>query len=199
MISGRVPGFVTKGDANKMDDIPIAEGSVVGKVVWHVPYLGHAMQWSKTWLGISILVYLPAVILFWDEIRRLRDYFKKSMPYRLYKPQPQKSHSVTTKYIAASVVAVLLVGAAFVPAAFALVQTNTVTLSANTLTSAGQPAPPGGGNCANNTNVHINNSSTQDATSGSASSTGNTNGGSATSGNASNTNSTNINVNISGC
>src|ERR1700760_2327099 len=66
LIGGKIPGFVTKGDANKLPDAPIAGGAVVGKVMWHVPHLGSWMIGGKTWVSVALLVYLPALILMID-------------------------------------------------------------------------------------------------------------------------------------
>lgn len=199
LISGRVQGFVTKGDANKYtDDPPVAGGSVVGKVVWHAPYLGSAMRWSKTWFGIALLVYVPAMLLMWEEVQRMTKYLRAKLPYKLYgydfHEKPRESH---TKYVAGGIAGavVLLVGLAFAPSTFALLRTNTVRLGPNVLTSAASSHTT----CTNNTNIQVNNSSNQSASSGSASTTGNTTGGSATSGSASNSNSTNVNISVSGC
>src|SRR5665213_2389095 len=63
-INGKVPAFVTKGDANKSaDPWRVVGGLVQGKAIWHVPFLGKVMMWSKTWTGIAILIYAPALLL----------------------------------------------------------------------------------------------------------------------------------------
>src|SRR5665213_74097 len=36
-IDGKIPAFVTKGDANHISDRPIVGGMVQGKAIWHVP------------------------------------------------------------------------------------------------------------------------------------------------------------------
>src|SRR5581483_1855789 len=41
-LDNKVPEFITKGDANLMPDLPVVGGLVVGKVAWHVPYMGRA-------------------------------------------------------------------------------------------------------------------------------------------------------------
>lgn len=37
-------GYITRGDANGADDKPIVAAQVMGKVVYSVPYIGHAAQ-----------------------------------------------------------------------------------------------------------------------------------------------------------
>lgn len=202
-LSGRVPAFVTKGDANKVPDVPVTSGSVVGKVVLHVPYAGAWLIGSKTWLGIALLVYLPATILLYGEIKRLTDYLRLSMPrsYQLYglRPLPPKSRHLKLAASGAVVAGFVVVSALFAQPALALLRSNPVALSPNILRVA-QIAPPPSNTCHNNTNINVNNSSSQTATSGSGSTSGNTTGGSAASGNASNSNSTNVNVSVTnGC
>lgn len=203
------PMYVTKGDANKTaDPLPAIDGLVQGKVVQHVPYVGTWFMWAKTWVGIVLLVYLPAMILLFAEMRKLVAYWRLTMPksYRLfgYQQRENRASSRHTARYAAAVSAILLVGvsAGFAVPVYAALTSNVVTLGPNTLSVAGpvNPPPTNTTTCTNNTNIRVNNSSTQTAGTGSASSSNNTTGGSATSGNASNTNATNVNVGVTnGC
>lgn len=63
---------ITKGDANDVEDgAPVAFSTIVGKKVFHVPYLGYMSIYAKTPLGIMaicgviivlvLLVFLPDV------------------------------------------------------------------------------------------------------------------------------------------
>lgn len=63
--------LVTKGDANQAPDREILGGSVVGRVVLHIPYLGSATNWLHTLPGLFLLVLLPGLIIIIDEIRRM--------------------------------------------------------------------------------------------------------------------------------
>lgn len=38
---GAEPAYVTRGDANGADDDPVSPEQVMGRVVYHVPYVGH--------------------------------------------------------------------------------------------------------------------------------------------------------------
>lgn len=191
-----VSAFITKGDANKLaDPKPVISGLVQGKLLWHVPVLGQILMWGKTWTAITMFVYLPALLLMIEEVRRLSAYYKLSMPYYLYPPLKRPHRKL--KYVSGAVAAALVVPAAvFWQPVAALLSSNTVSLSPNILTVKAN----GGGSCTNNNNVHISNSSNQTATSGSATSNSNTTSGSAASGSAGNSNSTNVNVTITnGC
>ena len=65
--------FITKGDANQVEDAsPVAFSQVVGKELFHVPFLGYLSIYSKTPIGIVavcgvlivliLLYFLPGVL-----------------------------------------------------------------------------------------------------------------------------------------
>lgn len=84
---------VTKGDANNVEDEPIAREAVLGKVLFWIPYLGTFVGFLKTPVGI-IIVIAAAILLIEiphfrevkkddeemqaiiDEIKRLKDEVK---------------------------------------------------------------------------------------------------------------------------
>lgn len=207
LIDGKIPAFVTKGDANKFPDAPIAGGAVIGKVMWHVPHLGSLIIGEKTWASIALVVYLPALFIIIDEFRRLTAYWKSILPYRLYgfwryKPVPMnRSHA---KYAAAGTLAAAatVAGLAFAPSALALLRSNMVTLGPNHITIAASSSGGGGttcGNTKNNNTVVVGNSSSQSASSGNSSTSGGS-GNSASTGNSTNNNTTTTTVTITnGC
>lgn len=205
LIDGKIPGIVTKGDANSIPDTPIAAGSVIGKVMWHVPYVGAWLLWAKTWTGLSVLVYFPAVLIIVEETLRLNKYYKSIRPYRLfgYKFEPKEGPNRWSRRLAsgaAMTILVMLISGIAAPVVHALLTSNTVKLTQNkiSVTSANK----GGGECSggtNNTTTVVNNTTTQNASTGDATASGNTNGGSATSGNASNSNTTDITVTVTNC
>jgi signal peptidase len=64
--------FKTKGDANEDIDpfiVPIA--NVVGKVSFHVPYLGYVTKFVKTRWGILLTLFVPGLIIIAMEIRNI--------------------------------------------------------------------------------------------------------------------------------
>jgi len=201
MVGPRVHGFYTKGDANKVPDIPITSGSVEGKVVVHLPHLGSFVTWSRTPWGLLPLIWIPALFIEIEQVQNLAAYLRSIQPYRAlgYKPHRQVSgiRPRSSRAPAAAAAAGFVVVGLFVwQPAWALLQSNPVKLADNQLSVAAKPA---GGSCSSNTNVNISNSSSQSATTGSASSSGNTSGGSAASGSATNSNNTSVNVSLSGC
>lgn len=78
---GGIPVFTTKGDANKVADPQIAGGSIVGRVVYHLPEVGRAVSWLRTPLGLALAVALPAFMIVVDEfqlmVRRLQNYARE--------------------------------------------------------------------------------------------------------------------------
>jgi signal peptidase len=64
--------FRTKGDANEDPDpfiVPVQ--NVVGKVCFHIPYLGYFTQFIKTPLGIILTLCIPGCIVVVMEIRNI--------------------------------------------------------------------------------------------------------------------------------
>jgi len=198
-IAPHVPGFVTKGDANTATDLPIPGGSVQGKVILHVPYAGRALSWTRSWAGIAVLVYLPALLIIIEEIKRLRDHFKATLPYRLAGYRRKTGRPLQLPKLAAAPFACVALVSIFAwqPLVAAVPVSNAANIADNQI-SAAVVTPPS--SCQNNTNVSVNNNSSQTATPGTASNSGSTNSIGATSGGASNTSSTNTNISVdSGC
>lgn len=84
---------ITQGDANNASDEPIAKETIKGKVIMHIPFVGYAVNFLKTPIGI-ICVIAAAIALveiprrrekakddeekekILDEIKRLREEIK---------------------------------------------------------------------------------------------------------------------------
>ncbi|GGC63514.1 signal peptidase I [Haloferax sulfurifontis] len=70
--SGDSPVFRTKGDANEdVDSDPVTADRVVGRVWFHVPYLGLAAQFVQSGLGLVLFVILPGALLVVTELYSL--------------------------------------------------------------------------------------------------------------------------------
>jgi signal peptidase len=68
------PIYITKGDANNTPDMKEVLGSeVVGKVVFSVPYVGFAVDFAKKPFGFMLIIVIPAVIIIYDEIRKIKN------------------------------------------------------------------------------------------------------------------------------
>jgi len=191
--------YTTKGDANPSPDQPVVGGLVQGRMAAHVPFAGSLLLWAKSWPGLIVLVYLPALVIVAEETRRLAVYLRTIRPYKLAGSGLSRKQATVWPKVASAgtaVVVVALAGFCWQAGASALAG-NVVALAPNRLRVA---ARQNSGSCGSSTNVTVSNSSNQTANSGNASNSGNTNGGSAASGNASNSNSTNLHISVTnGC
>lgn len=125
-IDGKVPAFVTKGDANKVADTPIVGGEVVGKVVWHVPYLGWALLDAKKPIVILPIVYLATLLIMAEEVMRLRDYYRFVIPYRAagfsgHEAERSVMSKRVTVGVASAATVLVLASSAFSPSALAAI------------------------------------------------------------------------------
>jgi signal peptidase I len=70
--SGGVISYVTKGDANNGPDIKnVSQGEVIGKLVFKVPIVGYIVAAIKKPYGFLAIVIIPALIIIFDEIRKI--------------------------------------------------------------------------------------------------------------------------------
>ena len=57
-------GFITKGDANNTSDLePVPQENIVGKVIWVIPNIGAAIEFSRTPLGMTCLVLVGFALI----------------------------------------------------------------------------------------------------------------------------------------
>lgn len=73
IVGERVNGtFLTQGDANKTADFTsVSPSDVVGKVLFHVPYLGYVLDFAKRPLGFFLLVGIPVLYIIFEETREI--------------------------------------------------------------------------------------------------------------------------------
>ena len=70
--SGQDLEFITKGDANDVNDpYPVPGENLVGKVAMFVPYLGFLMGFGQSKKGLLVLVVIPGVLLIINESFKL--------------------------------------------------------------------------------------------------------------------------------
>lgn len=66
--------YKTKGDANTGDDSEVIDKNyVIGKVMFFVPYLGYAMNYAWTKIGLIVLVIIPGTIIIYSEILKIKN------------------------------------------------------------------------------------------------------------------------------
>lgn len=63
--------LVTKGDANKKPDQLVARSQIIGRVVAVAPGLGRAIKFASSPIGLIGLVYIPALAITLDQIKRV--------------------------------------------------------------------------------------------------------------------------------
>ena len=65
--------FTTKGDANNASDsVPVRKEAVIGNSVLTMPYLGYLISCIKTLPGLIIIIVIPATIIIYEEIRKIK-------------------------------------------------------------------------------------------------------------------------------
>jgi len=66
--------FTLKGDANEdPDGEKRTEESILGKVIFTVPYIGYPISFAQTQTGLIILVIVPAVIIVYSEVLSIKN------------------------------------------------------------------------------------------------------------------------------
>ncbi len=67
--------FTTRGDANNCDDLlPVPAGNIIGKLVLALPYAGYLVAWSRTKVGLIVLVVIPGLLIIGMELKNLLCY-----------------------------------------------------------------------------------------------------------------------------
>jgi signal peptidase I len=188
MIGGVVPGIMTKGDANSAPDLPVPDGSVEGEVAWHIPVVGRMLAWVRSWVGTIVLVYVPALLVIIEEIKRLRDYYRSSLPYRLAGYRRAAERSLQLPKLAAVPLACIALVSIFAwqPLAAALPVSDVIALSGNHISAK---AAHNRTRCRDDDNESGNNDSSQNADPGQASNQGSNSNGGAQNGNGNKSNS----------
>jgi len=72
-VIGSTPSqFRTKGDANEdADPFTVPAENVVGKVCFHLPYLGYTAHFIKTFPGLLLTLCLPGLLIIITELRNI--------------------------------------------------------------------------------------------------------------------------------
>lgn len=83
---GENTGYETKGDANNTPDPNITPAkSVIGKVVFHLPYFGSFSDFAKSRNGLTYLIVIPASIIAYQEIINIKNEIAKILATRKLK------------------------------------------------------------------------------------------------------------------
>jgi len=76
--AGAMQTFVTKGDTNNAVDLrEVRQSEIIGKELFSVPYLGYAISTAKKPWGFALIIIIPALLVIFDEGKKIRDEVKK--------------------------------------------------------------------------------------------------------------------------
>ncbi len=65
--------YVAKGDKNENNDQEkIISENVRGKFIFYFPYIGYIIGFAKTLPGLIILIIIPATIIIYEEIKKIK-------------------------------------------------------------------------------------------------------------------------------
>lgn len=80
-ISEGVLQYTMRGDANNVDDSrTVAPEEIVGKVRFHVPYLGFILDFIRQPIGFLILVGIPAAFIVFEQWQTIAAEVRKQKP-----------------------------------------------------------------------------------------------------------------------
>lgn len=81
-IQGQI-AFETKGDANDSPDgEKFTKEGIVGKSIVTIPFLGYPVAYAKTTPGLILLIIIPAIIIIYDEMNKIKSEIQKKLRYR---------------------------------------------------------------------------------------------------------------------
>jgi len=70
--------YITKGDANKAEDISdVYKENVKGKMLFSVPYVGYAVDFFRSSMGFALLIFISAGIIIYDQGQKIFKETKK--------------------------------------------------------------------------------------------------------------------------
>jgi len=66
--------YTVKGDANEEADAEkVPRENVIGKVLFSIPFLGYTLDFAKKPVGFLLLIWVPAIMIIWEEIRTIKN------------------------------------------------------------------------------------------------------------------------------
>lgn len=72
--------FKTKGDANGgVDSEEVFVENIIGKVLFSIPWLGYLIHFIQTPIGIMVFIFVPSIIIVYEEIKKIGREAKKMM------------------------------------------------------------------------------------------------------------------------
>ncbi|MEI6144139.1 MAG: signal peptidase I [Candidatus Berkelbacteria bacterium] len=88
---GGVEYIETKGDANKTPDMSkITKNQIVGKYRFSVALLGYLLKYLKTLPGLILIIVIPAVIIVYEEVKKIARESKEIIAKKRLNKSPKK-------------------------------------------------------------------------------------------------------------
>jgi signal peptidase I len=76
--------YQTQGDANRSADSQlVSKDQVVGKVLFHIPFVGKLINFLKTPLGFLLLIILPTLLFIMGELWNIKKEIEKNLERKL--------------------------------------------------------------------------------------------------------------------
>lgn len=141
--SGRPSHLTLKGDANQTTDPLVSPYAVIGKQVVSAPYLGRALDFLRSWAGITLFVYIPALVVMLLEVRKLVAYYRSMEPYvlpEILARRKKKSTHLVRNTLA--VIVTVVIGSVVVALPVTAALKATTPMTGNTIATATLPPPP---------------------------------------------------------
>jgi len=78
--------YTTKGDRNPSEDTEkVEKEQILGKVTFTFPLIGYAASFAKTQIGFVLLVIIPAVLIVFSEVMKLKNQFKTFLSRKVFR------------------------------------------------------------------------------------------------------------------
>jgi signal peptidase len=83
--------YITKGDANNTEDGgSLPPDQIIGKELFSVPLIGYLVGYAKTLPGLILIIIIPATIIVFEEVKKIKNEAKEIIRRRKNKRPAQK-------------------------------------------------------------------------------------------------------------
>lgn len=87
----------TKGDNNdSVDNWLVYEPMVIGKYIFSIPYIGRLTMFIKTPLGFGLIIGVPALILMFMQVKKIREGIEEEVQKRTSEALNQKNDKISS-------------------------------------------------------------------------------------------------------
>jgi len=83
--------YETKGDANNAPDREtVAQSSILGKVMFSIPYLGKLIAFTKTQTGFILFIVIPSTLIIYSELTSIKNEIAKMFKRKKEKTEEKR-------------------------------------------------------------------------------------------------------------